>query len=347
MNNQQNMTNSIHINKVSHFKLLTAKNIKEIPAMKWLIKGVFPERGLAAVYGPSRSGKSFLILDASFSIAEGREWFGRKTAKRKVVYVTLEGQSGLRQRIQAWEKYHDRPIPEGVMFIMQPFDLNTDMTELMKVVTPETVIVIDTLSRATPGIDENSSKEMGKVIQNVSILQQLSQSLVVLVAHTGKNSDAGLRGHSSLFAGLDAAMEVKRKGAKRSWHIEKVKDGIDGQAYHFKLHSVELGIDSDGDPVTSTVVTEDAEGACDEPDCLERLSDNADQALSCLDTSTTDGGCKLTDWRNSFYENQTGKSPDAKKKNFQRARRDLENAGFISITNDIVTRTYLAESMGV
>jgi hypothetical protein len=75
-----------------------------------------------------------------------------------------------------------------------------------------------------------------------------------VVHHTGKDASKGLRGHSSLHAALDTAIEVRRDGDNREWLIAKSKDGEDGGVHAFKLEVVELGSDEDGDPITSCIV---------------------------------------------------------------------------------------------
>lgn len=67
------------------------------------------------------------------------------------------------------------------------------------------------------------------------MLRLLTDGLVVLVHHTGKDTAQGMRGHSSLFAALDGAIEVKRNNAGRTWTVAKTKDGEDGKTTAFKL----------------------------------------------------------------------------------------------------------------
>ena len=98
---------------------------------------------------------------------------------------------------------------------------------------------------------------MGDILESVKRLQRLTKGLVALVHHTGKDSTKGLRGHSSLFAALDAAVEVARDGDRREWRVAKSKDGQDGDAHPFKLQVETLGVDEHGDPVTSCVVVAD------------------------------------------------------------------------------------------
>ena len=119
------------------------------------------------------------------------------------------------------------------------------------------VVILDTLNRAAPGADENSSKDMGAILEAAKALQRLTGGLVVLVHHTGKDATKGLRGHSSLFAALDAALEVTRTGDRREWALTKSKDGEDGLRHAFNLRVVSLGADSDGLPVSSCVVMPD------------------------------------------------------------------------------------------
>ena len=69
------------------YKLLSASDVLSIPPTRWRVKHLFPDKGLAAIYGPSASGKSFLAFDLGASIAGGQPWFGHKTNACNVVYV--------------------------------------------------------------------------------------------------------------------------------------------------------------------------------------------------------------------------------------------------------------------
>ncbi|MFO1380569.1 MAG: AAA family ATPase [Chitinivorax sp.] len=109
------------------------------------------------------------------------------------------------------------------------------------------MVCIDTLNRAAPGADKNSSQDMGLIIEAAKALQMALGGLVLLVHHTGKDAGKGLRGHSSLFAALDAAIEVSRDGDNRAWAVAKSKDGQDGNEHPFRLEVVELGEDGDSE----------------------------------------------------------------------------------------------------
>ncbi len=238
------------------FKLLTCDQLRDLPPLAWRVRGVLPARGLAAIAGPSGSGKSFLAFDMAAAIAGGWRWFGQRVEAAPVVYAALEGEAGYKLRAQAWEAQHGQALPDGLRLMLDPFKLTEaqDVQDLASVVPAGAVVIIDTLNRAAPESDENSSRDMGLILEAAKRLQALTGGLVLLVHHTGKDESKGLRGHSSLFAALDAVVTVCRDGDRREWKMGKSKDGADGEAHTFKLQVETLGFDEYGDPLTSCVV---------------------------------------------------------------------------------------------
>jgi RecA-family ATPase len=65
-----------------------------IQPIQWRVKGLLPATGIAAIFGPSGSGKSFLAKDLGASIALGQDWFGHRTTRCDVTYVMLEAEGG-------------------------------------------------------------------------------------------------------------------------------------------------------------------------------------------------------------------------------------------------------------
>lgn len=242
----------------SRYHLLTDSDLASLPPLLWRIHNVLPSYGLAALFGASGSGKSFLVLDMLQSLAAGADWFNCRVKACPVVYVALEGEAGLAGRVNAYRLRHGKTA-ERIRYLVQPFSLleNSDIHELaqaIKATGGADVVVLDTLNRATPGTDENDSKSMGAIIAAAKDLQMLIGGLVLLVHHTGKDTSKGLRGHSSLYAALDCAIEVRRNADRREWVIAKSKDGTDDIAHTFILEVVKLGTNEDGEPVTSCVI---------------------------------------------------------------------------------------------
>lgn len=246
----------------SAFQRLGRNDILTLPPTTWRVKNIFPEVGFGAVYGPSGSGKSFLAIDMACAIAAGEPWFGYKTHACDVTYLMLEGEAGLAARVQAWEAGSGKLLPDNFAAIKQPFRLtdSIEVAELVAVLPANGVVVIDTLNRAAPTSDENSSAEMGQILEGAKTLQLATNSLIIIVHHTGKDLGRGMRGHSSLFAAQDGAIEVSRADNNRSWNIAKSKDGEDGQVLPFRLKHHVLGQDADGDDITSCSVEPDCAG---------------------------------------------------------------------------------------
>lgn len=246
------------------FKLVSAADLSEAPPLAWMVRGVLPLEGLAALYGPSGSGKSFLVLDMAATIAAGAyDWFNRRVTQCPVTYCALEGEAGMGKRIAAWSKQNGKPVPDALRFVTQPFDIldGGDVDDLAKAVQSAGgaggLVILDTLNRAAPGADENSSVDMGRIIAAAKRLQSLTGGLVLLVHHTGKDATKGLRGHSSLYAALDGAIEVNKTDSRREWSVAKSKDDETGTVHAFKLEIVTVGHDDEGEDVTSCVAVAD------------------------------------------------------------------------------------------
>ena len=52
-----------------HFHLMTPDELDTLPPVRWLVRGVLPTEGIGAIFGPSMSGKSFLVIDLLASVA--------------------------------------------------------------------------------------------------------------------------------------------------------------------------------------------------------------------------------------------------------------------------------------
>lgn len=239
------------------FTLWQASALEEFPEPKWIVEGIFPESGVVAVSGQSTSGKTHLCTDLAASVAAGIPWFGYPTVAKRVVYVVLEGKNGFRSRLHGWKVSHESPLPDNLHLVFDGFSLLEDADEFAEAVEAcggAGLIIIDTLNRASPGADENSSLDMGKIIAGATKLQEATGGLVVLIHHPGKDASKGLRGHSSLFAALDVHIEVVRNGSSRHWILRKAKDAEDGRTHAFELATVEVGVDKSGKPITTCYV---------------------------------------------------------------------------------------------
>ena len=320
---------------VEPLQFITAAQIKDLPPVAWRVKNLLPAQGVAAIYGPPASGKSFLALDMAAAIAEGRPWFGHKSDVAPVLYIYLEGGGALKNRLTAWESERERPFPDGVAFHLGKFNLLEDSDALMAAMPHGAVVVVDTLAAAAPGMDENASSDMGLAIEALGRVAREKNGLALVVHHSGKDAARGLRGHSSLLGALDAAICVDRSGASsvRRWTLAKSKDSEDGIGAAFSLHRVDLGTDADGDTVSSCVVRR-VEGEQRETARLSRSLQHGLDSLKEALAGEESGRVHVDAWRTIFYRGHWADSQSAKRSAFHRARTDLVASGLIGVADD-------------
>ena len=233
-----------------------------------IVRGVLPLGEEAVIYGDPGAGKTFLAIDLVWHVAKGLTWKGRKVKRHPVLYIQLEGQNGFDKRmIAATLTYGD--TGGWLARITVPVALNRELgdkgiaiiTEAARELAakcgmPVGVIVIDTLSRALAGDDENAQDAMSKFLDRMATLRNELKCTVIAVHHT--NKQGGMRGSSVLLGGVNTVLRCDRDrgtGA-RSVYAEKVKDGEEESLFSYKLDTVHLGVDSDLAPVTSCVVVE-------------------------------------------------------------------------------------------
>jgi hypothetical protein len=245
-----------------------------------LIDGLLPiGPAFGLTVGAPKSLKSFLLMRAGLCIAAGLPFAGRKTQQGAVVYVTSEGIRGAKRRLIAMRKdlgLEGKNIPFFLIPAMPDLgtgtnDLNVLIAEIEKAIAgcgyPLAMVVIDTLRRATPGKDENSSRDMGVYIQNADAIATKFQCLVMSAHHSPRGVERRGSGSNALDGAADVMWAVTRDGntptatATVSW----MKDGEgEGTSWNFTLRNVEIG--SKDKPASSCTVdlTDAQEPAPDE-----------------------------------------------------------------------------------
>ena len=113
-------------------------------------------------------------------------------------------------------------------------------------------VVIDTLSRALAGGNENSPDDMGVFVMNVDKIRHATKTHLCIVHHSGKDRARGARGHSLLRAGTDTELEVANNQLKST----KQRDRENGPPLAFDLIVHSLGTNKYGEDVTSCVLEE-------------------------------------------------------------------------------------------
>lgn len=250
-------------------------------ARSYLIKGLIDQGAMTILYGPSNVGKTFVAMDIAFHIAAGVRYAGMRTKQKPVVYIAAEGGRGATDRVDALTRKHGH-LDSPFFLVMYSVDLlrpEADLPSLIAAidaVCPQPgLIVVDTLSRAIAGGDENSSTDMGALVANLDALRRATSAHCMVVHHSGKDAAKGARGHSLLRAATDTEIEVGDGCIK----VTKQRDMDGNFLSHFKLDICQLRTDEDGDPVTSCTVAMVAAG---EADPVETATPKEREALALI-----------------------------------------------------------------
>lgn len=225
------------------------------------IKGLVPCGELVMVFGPSQSGKSFMALSLGMAIATGTPWREHRVHQGRVVYIIAEGRGGFIDRIKAHAEYFDVDLNAVDLYVIPAtpnFLQSKDVKDLIAAIKPykPAVIIIDTWAQVTAGGDENSGEDMGKALGHCKAMHYATGATPIIIHHSGKDSSKGARGWSGVHGAADAILDINRSDDDRVMSVVKMKDGSEGKEYGFRLQTVRLGEDEDGDDITSCVVVE-------------------------------------------------------------------------------------------
>ena len=194
---------------------------------------------------------------------------GCKVRGGAVLYLATEGGLSFANRLVALrEKY---PEHENVKLAIRPspinlFNAEEDIAKVEALIAAINkkhgqvrMLVIDTLARATQGqMDENNNSEASKFIKQLDAIRERTGVHIMLIGHSGKDANKGLRGASSIKAAADSEIELTQdEGSKvRTAKTTKQRDMETGRELHFILERILLGQDVDGDEVSTCVIRE-------------------------------------------------------------------------------------------
>jgi hypothetical protein len=324
---------------------------------EWLVGGLLGNGEASATYGIPGCGKSVLMQDMGLHIAAGEEWHGRSVQRGAVLYVALERFALVKRRSAAFRiKYGLDNLPFAMLGGVHDFREPTTselMIDCAKQVDhlfglPVVLVIIDTLSRALCGGDENSSKDMGAIIAATSRLQLGTKAHIMWLHHMPVDGSERLRGHGALLGAMDTTLHVeKSSGDTRMASVVKANDSDEGERVAFTLESITICEDT-----TAPVVIEANAGDIRADKPRRKLPDRAKLALQALTEAVIARGkpapedmqlaadikvVTLDEWRDELYRanilNKAAANPWA---DFGRVQNQLAAREIIGCRNDLV-----------
>lgn len=245
-------------------RLVYPSELRFDPTVRDPLKDVIGPRDVGFIFGPSRVGKTFVVVDLAMAIAGGvSHWCGRRVRGGAVLYGAFEGARGLQKRLIAARAkrgdvgkrlaFAELTVPLNKQGGMIGADMVLTLAERLAKESdcPVKLIVIDTLSAAAAGDDENAASDMSAFVTKLKSIAARTGASVACIHHTGKEASRGMRGSAALLGNADFVLEI---GENNSVSIAKSREGKTGVLSNFALEQVELGTDEDGDVATSCVV---------------------------------------------------------------------------------------------
>jgi len=238
------------------------------PEHAHVIDGLITVGDKSVLGGASQSGKSFLAIHMAMCIATATPFFGRKVLNPGlVIYQAGEGGRGIKKRFRAWRQHFGVPKEVPIFILQSKVDIHSHEGDTGKLIAevrgiselygrPVVALFIDTLAKASGMADENSGRDMGTVMANVDRIADAVPGCHVCLVHHMNAGGTKLRGHTSVYAGVDQVILVTKdpESKLRTATLDKQKDDEDGAKILFELMQVELGSRPvDGKPITSCV----------------------------------------------------------------------------------------------
>lgn len=167
------------------------------PVSPPLIDGILRVGHKMMVAGPSKAGKSFLLLELANAIARGGEWLGHKCKKGNVLYVNFEIQnpSFYARIIDICNARHEEVDFTG----LYPWGLRGHSTTLDKLIpimnrkigeTHFDAIILDPIYKVITG-DENNASEMGQFCNYFDKICNKTGAALIYCHHHAKGAPGG------------------------------------------------------------------------------------------------------------------------------------------------------------
>jgi AAA domain len=217
-------------------RLADSAALDKLPDPEPLIDGILYRNSLAWLHGKPAAGKSFVALDWAACVAAGLPWQERETFPGPVLYVIAEGSTGMGRRKRAWEEQAGERM--AVTFLPVPVQLrqlpDVHALAVIAVEMRPVLVVFDTQARVTVGLEENSARDMGLLVDAAEQLRACCGACVLFVHHEPRSGE-NLRGSTALEGAAMTEIRASRDGAHITLANLKQKEAEEFAPVHLTL----------------------------------------------------------------------------------------------------------------
>jgi Bifunctional DNA primase/polymerase, N-terminal/AAA domain len=343
-------------------------DVEDSPQKIWLLKGAIAKGETSLLIAPPGRLKSALMTDIAISLASGTDWRGYRSKETcGVVYFALERGDLVKRRLAAHRKRDElKGLPiavvPGIVNLMDPNCVGVAVATIRdiekKLGCSVGFATFDTLAKgvAAGGGDENQAKDLGAALANLRRVQEATGAHIAIISHTGKDEKRGARGSNSQDGDVDVVIQIGGDGPIKVATVTKANDQAEGMLTKFKGEIAILGVDEDGDEITTMIISADDCGSADGKSKEKApLTSKQRRAMDLLIMAINDDGrtppvslppgvvkvVTLDAWRKSCKDGALADGgDDANRVAFNRAKTELANKGRIGIKGDWVWVAY-------
>ena len=253
---------------------------------QWLVKGVLPQTGAGLLSGQWGTFKTFAALDLAGAVMTGRPWLTRRIKRTGgVLFMAAEAEGDVRVRLDLlvdhklraerqadWIKGDRTALPftwvgsgiplceKGALEQLTAIAHEAAATMAERFGVDLALIIVDTVAAAAGFTNENDAAEGQRVMTVLHALSRATGAVVLGLDHYGKDGAKGTRGSSAKEASADFVVALlgerddTGKVSDTRLVVRKLRVGATGLEVPFAAEVVTLGLDEDGDPITSCII---------------------------------------------------------------------------------------------
>jgi len=254
----------------------SASTRRDISSQKYIAYPFFAERESVLIAAEPKAGKTAIALTIAAAVASGTG-FGdaiQIAEPRPVLYFTLEGARAVELRLEAMRvdcENDNKPEPEldKLFVIDRPHNFleadkqtaNCANIALHSAKCQQEwgvdlgLIVIDTLTKAMAGGDQNSVEDTSQMFEMIGKLREFGvDATIVFIHHLSKSGN--VRGSTNIEAEVDVVLGVaKIKDSSDVWlNIRRARSIDDDTSYRWAFKNVDLGETVQGHKLSAPVM---------------------------------------------------------------------------------------------
>lgn len=244
--------------------LISAARHKPNLSRPYLAKRLLLESQVSLLVGPPNIGKSSVVTALAASISAGRTLGKTQVKRAAVLYIAAEDPNGIAERAYGFFQNHAADIADFEIYGW-PVDLSDDdkMAEFTDAAAQfaldrdaeRLLIVFDTLNLCIGDSDENSSRDMGRVVGNAQRLARKTRAHVMIIHHTSLADNGRPRGSTAMHGNIDTMLVLRKVEGQEDETLVllnqvKQRNVRKGKPLLFEIGSLLTGVDEDGEDIT-------------------------------------------------------------------------------------------------